>query len=88
MQAGGAMTLLLGKVDTDIIQLIRRWCNDKMLCYLHMTAHQIMQNHATTMVLHGKYTFYQPSSYTMWPAFTWQQGRWNGGFHPQPQRVR
>ena len=31
LRASGANALLLAKVDTDIIRLIRQWCSDKML---------------------------------------------------------
>ena len=56
LRAGGAMALLLGKVDTDTIKLVGRWRSDAMLVYLHVSARPIMQQHASTMVHHGAYT--------------------------------
>ena len=38
MQAGGAMALLMARVDTDTIRLEGRWRSDVMLRYLHMRA--------------------------------------------------
>ena len=55
LRAGGAMALLLGKVDTDTIKLVGRWRSDAMLVYLHVSARPIMQAHARTMVQHGAY---------------------------------
>eukprot|EP00957_Ditylum_brightwellii_P102767 7831563-Ditylum_brightwellii.AAC.1 len=55
MRAGGAMALLLGRVDSDTIRLIGRWRSDEMLRYLHTSARQLMHNYANTMVAHGNY---------------------------------
>jgi len=55
LRAGGAMALLLGKVDTDTIKLVGRWRSDAMLVYLHVSARPIMQQHAPIMVQHGAY---------------------------------
>jgi len=55
LRAGGAMALLVSKVDTDIIQLLGRWRSDEMLRYLHLTAEPIMLNFAQKM-LNADYT--------------------------------
>jgi hypothetical protein len=55
LRAGGAMALLVSKVDTDIIQLLGCWRSDEMLRYLHLTAEPIMRNFAQQM-LHADYT--------------------------------
>ena len=55
LRAGGAMALLVSKVDTDIIQLLGRWRSDEMLRYLHLTAEPIMRNFAKKM-LNADYT--------------------------------
>ena len=55
LRAGGAMALLVSKVDTDIIQLLGRWRSDEMLRYLHLTAEPIMRDFATKM-LNADYT--------------------------------
>mgnify|MGYP000285070400 CR=1 FL=1 len=49
LRAGGAMALLLGKVDYATIQLIGRWRSDQILRYLHVSARPIMQCHARIM---------------------------------------
>jgi hypothetical protein len=49
LRAGGAMALLLGKVDYATIQLIGRWRSDQILRYLHVSARPIMQCHAHIM---------------------------------------
>jgi hypothetical protein len=60
--AGGAMALLLGKVDYATIQLIGRWRSDQILRYLHVSARPIMQCHASLMT--------QNSDYRQFPAPT------------------
>jgi hypothetical protein len=55
--AGGAMALLCGKVDFDLIRILGRWHSDAMIRYLHMQAQPITQNFATTMYNHGTYEF-------------------------------
>jgi len=44
--AAGAMTLLVYKVDTDIIRLLGRWRSDEMLQYLHLLADAACMLHA------------------------------------------
>jgi hypothetical protein len=49
LRAGGAMALLLGKVDYTTIQLIGRWRSDQILRYLHVSARPVMESHAPIM---------------------------------------
>jgi hypothetical protein len=56
LRAGGAMALLLGKVDYTTIQLIGRWRSAEILRYLHVSARPIMQCHAGIMAQHSDYT--------------------------------
>mmetsp|Transcript_12729 Transcript_12729/g.20974 ORF Transcript_12729/g.20974 Transcript_12729/m.20974 type:complete len:262 (-) Transcript_12729:486-1271(-) len=55
LRAGGAMALLVSKVDTDVIRLLGRWRSDEMFRYLHLTAEPIMRNFAKRM-LNADYT--------------------------------
>jgi hypothetical protein len=55
LRAGGAMALLLGKVDYATIQLIGRWRSDQILRYLHVSARPIMQGHASLMTQNSAY---------------------------------
>ena len=50
LRAGGAMALLVSKVDPDIIQLLGRWRSDEMFRYLHLTAEPIMKHFAKRML--------------------------------------
>jgi hypothetical protein len=56
MRAGGAMALLCGRVDANIIRLVGRWKSDAMFRYLHAQALPLVQNLATTMLNHGTFT--------------------------------
>ena len=56
LRAGGAMSLLLARVDPDLICLIGRWRSDEMLRYLHLQAQPVMQNFARRMLQSGVYT--------------------------------
>lgn len=57
LRAGGAMALLVARVDTDIIRLIGRWRSDEMLRYLHLQAQPVMRNFARLMLQGGDYNF-------------------------------
>jgi hypothetical protein len=57
LRAGGAMALLCGKVDFDLIRILGRWHSDAMIRYLHMQAQPVMQNFASTMFNNGTYDF-------------------------------
>ena len=50
------MTLLLGNIDSDTIHLIRMWFRYKILCYLQIKAHPLIQGRNTTMFATGYYT--------------------------------
>ncbi len=56
LRASGAMALLLGQIDTDIIRLIGRWRSDEMLRYLHLQAAPLMQDYARKMLMAGDYS--------------------------------
>jgi hypothetical protein len=57
LRAGGAMALLCGKVNVDLIQILGGWHSDAMIRYLHMKAQPVTQNFAATMYNHGTYEF-------------------------------
>ena len=55
LRAGGAMALLVAKVDTDVIRLLGRWRSDEMFRYLPLTAEPITRHFAKRM-LQADYT--------------------------------
>ena len=55
LRAGGAMALLCGQVDANIIQLVGRWRSDEMLRYLHLQAYPLMMHLAPSMVRGGQF---------------------------------
>jgi hypothetical protein len=55
LRAGGAMALLCGKVDKNLIQIIGRWHSDAMICYLHMQAQPTAQHFPAKMYNTGTY---------------------------------
>ena len=56
LRAGGAMALLIGKVDITKIRLQGRWRSDAVFRYLHSEALPLVDNLASTMVDAGAYT--------------------------------
>ena len=56
MRAGGAMALLCGRIDADVIKLVGRWKSDAMFRYLHAQALPIAKDLARTMLHHGNFT--------------------------------
>lgn len=58
LRAGGAMTLLCGKVDHNLIQMLGRWHSNAMMRYLHLQAKPVMQHFAAKMFNHGTYSFH------------------------------
>ena len=42
LRAAGGTTLLVARVNTDIIRLLGRWRSDEMLRYLHLQAAPVM----------------------------------------------
>jgi hypothetical protein len=57
IRTDGAMVLLCGKVDFDLIRILGRLHSDAMIRYVHMQAQPIMQNFAATMFNNGTYEF-------------------------------
>lgn len=57
LRAGGAMALLCGKTDKDVIKLVGRWHSDAMMRYLHAQAEPLMRHLAKVMFNNGTYTF-------------------------------
>jgi hypothetical protein len=55
-RAGGAMALLCGKIDPDVIQLVGRWRSDTMLRYLTTQAWSHMRHLASIMASSGSFT--------------------------------
>ena len=56
LRSGGAMALLCGRVDKNIIQLVGRWKSDAIFRYLHAQALPLIADLSRTMVRHGAYT--------------------------------
>ena len=61
MRAGGAMALLMSRVDTDTIRLVGRWRSDVMLRCLHTTTKTFTEGLASRMVQHGDYALTPPA---------------------------
>ena len=61
MRAGGAMSLLMERVNTDTILLVGRWRSNVMMCYLHTTAQTFTEGLASHMVQHGDYALILPA---------------------------
>ena len=57
LRAGGAMALLAGRCDSNIIKLLARWHSDAMMRYLHQQSLPIFQKLASKMFNHGSYSF-------------------------------
>jgi len=57
LRAGGAMALLCGDVDHNLIQMLGCWHSDAMMRCLHLEAQPIMSKFAAKMFNHGKYSF-------------------------------
>jgi hypothetical protein len=55
-RAGGAMALLCGNIDPNVIQLVGRWRSDVMLRYLTTQAWPHMRNLASIMLTSGTFT--------------------------------
>lgn len=56
LRAGGAMALLCGGIDRDVIRLVGRWKSDAMFRYLHAQALPLVRHLASTMLRHGNFT--------------------------------
>ena len=55
MRAGGAIALLMARIDTDTIRLVGMWRSDVMLRYLHTTAKIFTEVFALRMDQQGDY---------------------------------
>ena len=54
-RAGGAMALLCGHIDANIIRLVGRWQSDAMFRYLHAQALPLISALSTTMLTHSNF---------------------------------
>ena len=61
MRVGGAMALLMERVDTYTIRLMGRWSSDIMLRYHHTPAKTLTEGLASRMVKHGDYALIPPA---------------------------
>jgi hypothetical protein len=57
LQAGGAMTMLFGKIDMHSIRLIGRWHSDATMCPPPGQAHPIIGGFAAEIYDSSAYTF-------------------------------
>ena len=64
LRASGAMAMLLGGIDGDVIRIIGRWKSDTMLRYLHVSAQSLTHNHARSMLRGGDYDLLAPAQNT------------------------
>jgi len=65
LRAGGAMALLCGQVDHNLIQMLGRWHSDAMMRHLHLQARPVMQHFAAKMFNHGEHSFQPDESVPM-----------------------
>jgi hypothetical protein len=57
LRAGGAMALLCGKFDKNLIHMLGQWHINAMMRYLYMQAQPIVQHFAAKMNNNGTYSF-------------------------------
>ena len=57
LRAGGAMALLSGNVDHNIMQMLGRWHGDAMMRYLHAQCLPAVKGYAKLMFNNGNYKF-------------------------------
>jgi len=57
LRAGGAMALLCGNVDHNLIQMLGRWHSDAMMRCLHLQAQPIMNKFVAKMFNNGQHSF-------------------------------
>jgi hypothetical protein len=57
LRADGAMALLYGNVNFDLIRIFWRWHSDATIRYSHMQVQPVMQHFASTMFNNGTYKF-------------------------------
>ena len=56
LRAGGAMSLLCARIDTNIIKMVGRWRSDAMFRYLHLQSYSLMHSLAPCMLQSGSFT--------------------------------
>ena len=61
MQAGGAMALLMARINTDTILIVGQWHRNAMLRYLHTAAQTFTEGLAARMVQHRDYMIIPPA---------------------------
>ena len=61
LRAGGAMNLLMARVDPYTIRLVGRWRSDTILRYLHTTENGLTEGLSENMFQHGAYTLILPA---------------------------
>lgn len=57
LRAGGAMALLCGQVDHNLIQMLGRWHSNAMMRYLHLQAKPVMSKFTAKMFNDGQHSF-------------------------------
>ena len=57
LRAGGAMALLSGGCDSEIIKLLGCWKSDAMMDYLHQNSLPVFRRLATVMFNNGRHRF-------------------------------
>ena len=67
LRAGGAMAMLMGDIDFDVIEMIGRWHGDSMMRYLHLQAQPVKKQMAKTMFNNGQYSFLPTDTVPMAP---------------------
>ena len=61
MRDGGAMALLMARVNTDKIRLVGRWRSDVLLRYLHTMTQTFTDGLPSRMVQHRDYVLIPPA---------------------------
>ena len=54
------MAILIGGIDSNVIQIIRKWKSETMLCYLHILVESLTRNHAGTILTGRHYNLLVP----------------------------
>ncbi|VEU39857.1 unnamed protein product, partial [Pseudo-nitzschia multistriata] len=75
LRAGGAMALLQGQCDSNVIKLLARWHSDAMMRYLHQQSVPLFRNLASLMFNNGTYSFLPEESV---PSASWKDSKFFG----------
>ena len=74
LRAGGAMALLQGGCDPNVIKLLARWKSDTMMRYLQQQSLLVFQNLAAKMFNNRTYMFlpdkWAPAAHAVEPAMS------------------